>query len=71
MGTIKLEFDLPNFDKELKIEITVLKDGEVVYTASPTPKKEEEKPVLDNIVEKKSSTKSKKSPGGNLMGIEI
>ena len=70
MGTIKLEFDLPNFDKELKIEITVLKDGEVVYTASPTPKKEEEeeKPVLDNIVEKKSS---KKPPGGNFMGIDI
>lgn len=68
MGTIKLEFDLPNFDKELKIEITVLKDGEVVYTASPTLKKEEEKPVLDNIVEKKSS---KKPPGGNFMGIDI
>ena len=69
MGTIKLEFDLPNFDKELKIEITVLKDGEVVYTASPTPKKEEEeKHVLDNIVEKKSS---KKPPGGNFMGIDI
>lgn len=34
MGTIKLEFDIPEFEKELKVEIILRKDGEVVYSAS-------------------------------------
>lgn len=34
MGTVKIEFDLPEFKKELNINIVIKKDGEVVYTAS-------------------------------------
>lgn len=35
MGTVKVELDIPEFKKELKIEITIKKDGEVVCTTSP------------------------------------
>lgn len=31
---MKIEFDLPNFEKELNINIIIRKDGEVVYSAS-------------------------------------
>ena len=37
MGTIKLEFDIPEFEKELKIEIVLSKDGEVVYNTTSSP----------------------------------
>ena len=70
MGTIKLELDIPNFDRELKIEITVHKDGEVVYSASPSSKTVKEEVVSESTVEKKSDTKSKKSSGGNMMGLD-
>jgi len=34
---MKIEFDLPEFDKELNINIIIRKDGEVVYsTSSPS-----------------------------------
>lgn len=34
MGTLKLEIDIPNFEKELNINIIIRKDGEVIYNAS-------------------------------------
>lgn len=34
MGTIKFEIDLPEFNKELNISLTIRKDGEVIYTTS-------------------------------------
>lgn len=37
MGTIKFEIDLPEFEKELNISVTIRRDGEVVYhTSSPS-----------------------------------
>ena len=37
MGIIKFEVDIPNFEKELSISITIRRDGEVFYsTSSPS-----------------------------------
>ena len=37
MGTIKLEIDLPEFEKEFNINVTICRDGEVYCTtSSPT-----------------------------------
>lgn len=54
MGSIKLEFDIPEFEKELKIEIILSKDGEVVCTASSpsTGMIKEELPKSNNLVDK-------------------
>lgn len=53
MGTIKLEFDIPEFEKELKIEIILSKDGEVVYNTTSSPS------TGTNKEEKKLSRKNK------------
>lgn len=37
MGTIKIEFDLPEFKNELQINIVIRKDGEVVSTITTPP----------------------------------
>lgn len=37
MGTIKFEIDLPEFEKELSINLTIHRDGEVVYTTTSSP----------------------------------
>lgn len=37
MGLVKFEVDIPNFEKELSISITIRRDGEVFYsTSSPS-----------------------------------
>lgn len=37
MGLIKFEVEIPNFEKELSINITIRRDGEVLYnTSSPS-----------------------------------
>ena len=37
MGTIKFEIDLPEFEKELSINVTIHRDGEVVYSTTSSP----------------------------------
>ena len=64
---MKIEFDLPNFEKELNINIIIRKDGEVVYSASssfPDDYKENrsaENKAAEIIVEEKSKPKTKKA----------
>ena len=36
MGTIKIEFNLPEFEKELQVNVVIRRDGEVVLTSSAT-----------------------------------
>ena len=84
MGNIKLEFDLPEFDRELSISLTIRKDGEVVYSTvtSPLPagtlRKKDEVFTPDVTKEKKSSPRSVKKPkeldilgSGNMMSGEF
>lgn len=37
MGLVKFEVDIPNFEKELSINITIRRDGEVLYTSTSSP----------------------------------
>lgn len=72
---MKIEFDLPNFEKELKIDIVIRKDGEVVYSASSsTPDDYNE--VFPNSLgsngdekPKKKKTTKKVNPGEDSPGL--
>lgn len=73
MSLLKIELDLPEFEKELNINITIKKDGEVVYSTSS--------PSSDNIVKEENKTESPKSTksksttkkpiGGNCMNLDL
>ena len=74
MGLVKFEVDIPNFEKELSINITIRRDGEVFYsTSSPSmvntntlnestnfPKQPEFSKVVDDLKEDEE-VKEKKS----------
>jgi hypothetical protein len=71
MGTLKIELDIPEFKKEVSLNITVRKDGEVLTDTTVSP-------VLDNKVTAeipsetpKETSKKRGKTTGNLMGIEI
>jgi hypothetical protein len=61
---MKIEFDVPNFEKELEISIVIRKDGEVVYNQATPPASSttaiEDKP-------KTSSRTTTKKNAGNFM----
>lgn len=70
---VKIEFDLPEFEKELNISVTFRKDGEVITTSSfPSEVKTEvsswkQKPEEEIVTQ----VSSKKSVGGNMMDISF
>lgn len=67
---LKIELDLPEFEKELNINITIKKDGEVVYSASsPSSNVEVEETVKPAPVKKKKS--SGKASSGNFMNLDL
>ena len=64
MGSLKLEIDIPDFNNEINLNITIKKDGEVISTVSS-----------DKIVKSSSTTTSKKKSDkpvstGNLMNMD-
>ena len=73
-NNIKIELELPEFEKELSISIILKKDGEIVSTfSSPSPEKpieKKQKPVKEKE-EKEIKTTSKKKTGGNMMDLTI
>lgn len=85
MGTIKIEFDCPDFKEELNINIVIRKDGEVVKVenkstfATPplNPGKGVQQSLEVSTVDKKASSKKKdssettKKRSGNMMGLEL
>ena len=63
MGTLKLEIDIPDFNNEINLNITIKKDGEVISTLSA------------DKIEKSTSTSPKKkttktASTGNLMNMD-
>jgi hypothetical protein len=58
MGLVKFEVEIPNFEKELSINITIRRDGEVFYSTSS--------PSMDNINEK---TQSDINPVSKSFGV--
>lgn len=83
MGLIKLELDIPEFKKELNINITIKSDGEVVYSTSPSPivsrdnKPEEVISVASQSINDSNKIKNEKKTskggafGGNMMNITM
>lgn len=77
MGTIKLEIDIPDFDREINIELTIRKDGEVIYKTSPSEQVEKSSNIsLDKKVEQKVEkmtppVTNKGKAGGNLMNLDF
>lgn len=69
MGSIKFEVDIPDFEKEISIELIIRRDGEVVCKSSPTSSSN--KGVEKEV--KKTSTKptTKSSVGGNMMNADF
>lgn len=79
MGIIKFEVDIPDFEKELNINIVLKKDGEVVESISSPSL---EKPVVSksrgtkkNIVEKPepivAPVQGSFMGNGNMMNIDF
>lgn len=61
---MKIEFDVPNFERELSISIIIRKDGEVVCnTATP--------PASSGFEEVKEKPSRGKKTGGNLMDSDF
>ena len=72
MGTLKIELDIPEFQKELNLEITIKRDGEVLTTSlSPDSNVEIDIPVETKKQKTKISSGTTAKVKGNLMGIEI
>lgn len=69
MGSIKFEVDIPDFEKEISIELIIRRDGEVVCKSSPTSNSN--KGVEKEV--KKTSTKptTKSLVGGNMMNADF
>lgn len=79
MGTIKFELDIPDFEKEISINVVIKKDGEVAYTTSASSPS---KPTETTVVRKKKKTDEPITPptnngggcgfiGGNMMNIDF
>ena len=80
MGLVKFEVDIPDFEKEISINIIIRKDGEVLYNSSTSPSSTDVNQETKKKIEKKTTTTSTKkaaqttttpSPamGGNLMNL--
>lgn len=69
MGSIKFEVDIPDFEKEISIELIIRRDGEVVCKSSPTSSSN--KGVEKEV--KKTSTRptTNNSVGGNMMNADF
>lgn len=65
---MKIEFDIPEFKKELKIEITIRRDGEVIYTDTAFSPDADRTPAVDNKVDNK--TTRRKSPASSSKTAE-
>ncbi|MBR2248370.1 MAG: hypothetical protein IJ880_15330 [Bacilli bacterium] len=78
MGIIKFEVDIPDFEKELNINIVLKKDGEVVESiSSPSSEKvvSKSRDTKKNIVEKPepivAPVQGSFMGNGNMMNIDF
>lgn len=72
MSLLKIELDLPEFEKELNINITIKKDGEVVYSASsPSGNVKVKEMVKEEPTPKTKKKSSGKASGGNFMNLDL
>ena len=62
---MKIEFDIPEFEKELSVSIVIRKDGEVVYQEKATSPSDTDSTIPE--VKKKTSKQPVKKNTGNFM----
>lgn len=78
---IKINLELPEFDKELSISVTLRKDGEVISTSSSSPGVVAEvfgggssvssRPDIETENTKPTTRKAAKKTGSNLMDMSF
>lgn len=77
INDMKIEFDIPDFKKELKIEITLRKDGETIYssaipsTAEVIADEPKAKKTRSPKSEPAKDNGGKNTGGGNMMDIDL
>ena len=70
---MKIEFDVPEFERELEVCIVIRKDGEVVFKQEATPSSETGNDVVvdkPKPVQRKRSVSPPQVPG-NFMGSDF
>lgn len=70
---MKIEFDVPDFERELEVCIVIRKDGEVVFKQETTPSSESSNDVgveKPKPVQRKRSVSPPQVPG-NFMGSDF
>jgi len=72
MGNLKIEFEVPEFENELEIIVTLKKDGKIVKSAvsTPSPVAVTPKPIKESGKKKKEAATSMVS-SGNMMEMEF
>lgn len=72
MGILKIEVEIPEFKRELSIEITLKKDGEVSYQDKVDTSYHPITPSSCQVVEKNTTgtSKSELLAGGNMMNLD-
>ena len=78
MGIIKLEIDIPDFEKEISINVTLKKDGEVVDSIVSSPSSRVSEKGKSRAIEAKPEITVDSRPAvdnsflsnGNLMDME-
>lgn len=73
---IKIELELPEFEKELTISVNLRKDGEIIKTSSfPTGTKteiiNEQPPIWKQAPEPQPVAQPKRPSGGNMMNMNF
>mgnify|MGYP006911855114 CR=1 FL=1 len=69
MGSIKFEVDIPDFEKEISIELIIRRDGEVVCKSSPTSSSN--KGVEKEVKKTSTNPTTNSSVGGNMMNADF
>jgi hypothetical protein len=69
MGSIKFEVDIPDFEKEISIELIIRRDGEVVCKSSPTSSSN--KGVEKEVKKTSTGPTTNSSVGGNMMNADF
>ena len=78
MGTIKFEVEVPDFESEISINVTIKRDGKVITTNNSTPSsfptqelRKEPKLEQNNETKKPEIPTSKGEFGGNMMNLNF
>lgn len=72
MGTVKFEVDIPDFENEISITVTIKKEGEVICTTSSSSSSTDivEEPKKRNVKKKNEEKKTEVNSGTKKLDEE-